>query len=145
MWRRLTGGRRRRPLEGLADDIRDHLEHEVQVNLARGMSLEEARRQARLSFGNLTLVKEDTRAVWAWVWLDELRQDVRYAFRTLRRSQGFTAAALLTLSLGIGANTAIFTLIDALMLRSLPVPDPHHLLQVSMTPEGARASANSDS
>jgi predicted permease len=123
----------------------DHLENEIEVNVARGMSLEEARRQARLSFGNLTLVKEDTRAVWTSGWVDELRQDVRYGLRTHRRSPGFAAVALLTLSLGIGANTAIFTLIHALMLRALPVQNPHQLLQVSMTPDGARESINSDS
>jgi hypothetical protein len=125
MWRRLWGDtRRRRALDGLDEDMRDHLEHQVEVNVARGMSSEEARRQAHLAFGNLALVREDTRAVWAWAWLDQIRQDVRYALRALCKSPGFATVAVLTLSLGVGANTAIFTLINALMLRSLPVPNP---------------------
>ena len=137
--------RRRHALDGLDEDMRDHLEHEVELNIARGMSSDEARRQARLAFGNLALMREDARAVWAWAWLDQIRQDGRYALRTLCKSPGFATVAVLTLSLGIGANTAIFTLINALMLRSLPVPNPEQLLQVSMTPGGARHSALSDS
>jgi predicted permease len=145
MWRRLGDARKRRALKGLDDDIQDHLEHEAQLNLARGMSPEEARRQARLAFGNVALVRDDTRAVWTWAWLEQARQDAHYALRTFRKSPGFAAVALLTLSLGIGANTAVFTLINALMLRSLPVPRADQLLQVSMTPGGATESALSDS
>jgi predicted permease len=137
--------RKRRALEGLEEDLLDHLEHETAINVARGLSLEEARRRARLSFGNLTLVNEDTRAVWTREWVNQMRQDARYGLRTLRRSPGFATVVLFTLSLGIGANTAIFTLMDALLLRVLPVPNPGQLLQVSMTPDGARESANSDS
>jgi predicted permease len=146
MWRKLFGGAdRRRALDGLDDEILDHLEREIEVHVARGLPFEEAQRQARLKFGNSVRVQEDTRAVWTWAWLGELRQDVRYALRTLRRSPGFAGVALLTLSIGIGANTAILTLIDALMLRTLPVPNPDQLLQVSMTPGGGHESANSDS
>ena len=146
MWRKLFGGTwRPRALEGLDDEIRDHLEREVEVNIARGMSVEEARRRARIAFGNIALVREDSRSAWRWSWQDQLGQDVRYALRTLRKSPGFTAVALVTLSLGIGTNTAIFTLIDALLLRALPVPSPGQLLQVSMTPGDGRESQLSDS
>jgi predicted permease len=146
MWRKLFGGAwRRRALDGLDEEIRAHLEQEVEVNVARGLSVEEARRQARIAFGNLALVREDSRAAWRWSWQEHLRQDVGYALRTLRKSPGFAAVAVLTLALGIGANTAIFTLIDALLLRALPVPSPGALLQVSMTPGDARESQLSES
>jgi putative ABC transport system permease protein len=146
MWRKLFGGaERRRALKGLDDEIHDHIGHEVEVNIARGMSPDEARRRARLAFGNVALVQEDARAAWTWTGLEQSRQDGRYALRTFRKSPGFAVVAVLTLSLAIGANTAIFTLINALMLRSLPVPRPQELLQVSMTPRGSAESALSDS
>ena len=146
MWRKLFGGaERRRALKGLDEEIHDHIDREAEVNLARGMTPDEARRQARLAFGNVTLVREDARAAWTIRALEQSRQDVRYALRTLRKSPGFALVAILTLSLGISANTAIYTLIDALMLRSLPVSRPDQLLQISMTADGARESINSDS
>jgi predicted permease len=146
MWRKLFAGRwRRRALNALDDEIRDHIEREAEINIARGISPDEARRRARIAFGNVALVQEDSRAAWKWSWQESLRQDVRYALRTLRKSPGFAAVAVLTLALGIGANTAIFTLIDALLLRALPVPRPGELLQVSMTPGDARESPLSES
>ncbi|QOY86594.1 ABC transporter permease [Paludibaculum fermentans] len=82
--------------------------------------------------GNLTRVAEEGRAAWNWTWLEQLYRDAQYAFRTLRRNPAFTATAVLSLALGIGANTAIFSLVDALMLRWLPVRDPQALVQVKM-------------
>src|SRR5206468_2949385 len=97
-----------------------------------------ARQAARRKFGNVTLAKEHARAVWVPVWLDQLRQDVGYGVRGLRRNRGFAAVAVLTLALGIGANTAIFSLIDALMLRWLPVRNPQELVQLTLQAPGAR-------
>jgi len=125
--------RGKRAQRGLEQDIRDHIERETDDNIALGMSPGEARRQALLKFGNVGLAIEDTRAVWAWVWLEQLRQDVWYAVRTLSRTPGFTAAAVITLGLGIGVNTAMFSMLDAVVLRKLPVPDAREVVALFET------------
>jgi putative ABC transport system permease protein len=116
------------PLDNLGDDIRDHIERETQENIERGMSLKEARAAALRKFGNITRVMEETRAVWISVWLEQLRQDIRYGVRGLRRNPGFAAVVVLTLALAIGMNTAVFSLVNAILVRPLPYPDPDRLV-----------------
>jgi predicted permease len=122
--------KRRRSLEDLDQDIRDHIDRETQENIERGMSLRDARHAARRQFGSVAMVKEDARAVWTPVWFEQVVQDARHAIRTLRRNPGFSSITIVTLAVGIGATTAIFSLVDAVWIRSLPYADTAHLAYV---------------
>ena len=122
--------RRRRALEDLDEDIREHLARETEENLARGLSPEEAHAAARRAFGSVTRVKEDTRAVWIPIWADQLAQDVRYAFRLVRHSPGFSCLVIATLALGIGLTTAVFSVVNAVLLRPLAYRDGDRLVWI---------------
>jgi len=136
-WRNLWGRRRDRMERDLERELRDHVERRTADLVRSGLSLEEARRQAAIQFGGMASVQEDVRDTWAWQWLDNLARDVRFAARMLRQSPGFTATVMLSLALGIGANTAIFSVLHALVLRSLPVRDPRSLAMVGRPVIGA--------
>jgi predicted permease len=129
--------RGRRRLNDLDRELRSHLELEAEEQRESGASPEESHDAARRAFGSTALVAEDVRAAWGADWLDGCLRDVRYATRLLRRHAAFAVVAVLTLALGIGANTAIFTAIDALMFRPLPFPEPDRLVRLYATRNGA--------
>ena len=123
--------RRKRMLQQLNDDIRDHIERETEDNIERGMSPEEARYAALRKFGNVMRVQEQTWEVWSVTWFEQLLQDVRYGARSLLRSPGLTIAAVLAIALGVGINAGIFSVLNGLALRLLPVPRAQELLSVN--------------
>ena len=125
----------------LREELQFHLEEEAEERKREGLPKEEALRAARRELGNFTIVQESTRAAWGWTFLEQLGQDLRYGVRTMVRNRGFTALAVLSLALGIGANTAIYSFMDSILLRALPVPDPESLAVLnwhSKEPQGPR-------
>ena len=121
---------RRRLDHDLAREIDYHLDRRIADLMRSGWSAADARRAAGRELGGVTQVQEQVRDVWTWPWTDHLLRDLRYSIRTLRRSPGLTATAVLSLALGIGANTAIFSLADQVLLRTLPVPEPDRLVHL---------------
>ncbi|MFZ0594547.1 MAG: permease prefix domain 1-containing protein, partial [Bryobacteraceae bacterium] len=125
-WRR----RKQRDQE-LEREVRSHLEAEAAEQQENGLPPDEARYTAQRAFGNTTLIKENTRAMWGSRALESVSQDLCYALRLLRKSPAFTITAVLSLAIGIGMNTAIFSLLDAVLLRTLPVHSSEDLIVIA--------------
>jgi predicted permease len=122
--------RRHNLYKDLAEEMRLHLEERTEQFIREGMSRAQAEQAARRAFGNSTLLEETSREVWQWPTLESIWADVRYALRQLSKSPGFAVTVILTMALGIGANTAIFTLVHAILIKSLPVSDPKSLYRI---------------
>lgn len=123
--------RRGKLYDDLSEEISLHIEERVEQLRSAGMSREEAEREARIAFGNLALVQERSREVWQWPTLESLGADARLAFRQLRHSPGFAVAAIATLALAISANTVVFAVMNALVLRPLNVPNARSVYVVA--------------
>jgi len=132
---------RRRLYSDLSEEIQEHLEEKIEELVASGLSREEATTAARREFGNVTLIKERSREVWQWPSIENFFMDVRYGLRMLAKNRGFTAVAVLTLALGIGATTAMFSIVDGAFLKPLPVSDPGQFVSIWMQ---AAQGANSE-
>jgi len=119
---------RKRAERELQEEIDAHLEMETREKVADGLSREDARYAAQRAFGSVALATEASRAWWGFGMLEELSQDLRYGARMLMKQKGVTLIAVLSLALGIGANTALFSVVDAMLLKLLPVKDPQRLV-----------------
>jgi predicted permease len=122
--------RRRRREQDLERELRSDLELEAEEHREGGLSAEEARYAARKAFGNTTLIKEEVRGIWGWHPLERFAQDLRYALRTARREPGFAIVAVLTLAMGIGINTAVFSIVNTVLLREPPYAHPERLVSL---------------
>ena len=138
---------RRRLYGDLSEEIQGHLEEKVEELVGNGLSRKEAESAARREFGNVTLMKEESHNVWRWSFIENLLSDVRYGLRILFGNPGFSIVAILTIALGIGANTAIFSVVYAALIRPLPYSQPGRLITLTEVrpQEGQAAGANSQS
>src|SRR5262245_984954 len=138
----------RRHEADLAEEFETHVEMQTEDNIRAGMSLDEARRSARMKFGGIEAVKESYRDQRGLPFLESLIADLRYAARQLRRTPGFTITAVATIALGIGTTTAIFSVMNTIVWKSLPIPEPDRLVVVTrtfMSDDGERGSSTSAS
>ena len=141
MWRRLRSLAGRQELEGrLDDEIRFHVEQQIEKNRRAGMAPDEARRQALIRFGGVEQMREGTRDQFRSFSIEHLARDIRYGLRSLRRHPAFSAMAVLSLAIGIGANAAIFGVVHAVLFRDSPLVQPETLVNIYET-EGGRSGS----
>jgi len=126
----------------LSDEIREHLHEKVEELVAGGMSRKDAEAAARREFGNVSLVEEDGRGVWRWPSVEDFVQDMRYALRMLTKAPGFTIIAILTIAIGIGANTAVFSVVNSVVLKPLSYPHSEELVSLHQVAPGAAGLAD---
>src|ERR1700724_297208 len=136
---------RRRLFGELSEEIQAHLEEKIEELVAGGMSRTEATAAARRAFGNVTLTEEDSQNVWRWPSVEELLADVRYGLRALRHNPMFTAVALLTIAIGIGANAALFSVVNSVLLKPLNYPNAEQLVSLHQIAPGAPGLADFES
>src|SRR5437868_7926156 len=132
----------RNRMQDLNRELQGHLELETEEQQESGLSDEESRYAARRAFGNATLIMEDVRAVWTTAWWEEVVRDLKYGARGFRKNLGFTTVAVLTLGLGIGANTAIFSVVESVLLRPLPFTSADQLVRIYSTKDGVPINPN---
>jgi hypothetical protein len=133
---------RRRVYGDLSEEIREHLDEKVEELVAGGMVRRDAEAAARREFGNLTLLEEDGRGVWRWPRVEDFVQDIGYGLRMLGKAPGFTAIAVLTLAIGIGANTAVFSVVNSVLLKPLNYPRAEELVSLHQVAPGAAGLAD---
>jgi predicted permease len=126
---------RRRRYNELSESIREHIEEKIADLMDDGLTREAAEQAARRQFGNVTRIEEQSREVWQWVTLESILSDVKYAIRQMRKAPGFSTVVVIILALGIGANTTVFSIVDAVMLRPLPFAQPQRLVEVKASEE----------
>jgi hypothetical protein len=126
----------------LAEEMRLHLEERTEQFIREGLSRNEAEQAARRSFGNATLLEERSREVWQLPWLESIGRDLKLVFRRLGKSPGFAATVILTLAIGIGANTAVFSVLNSVLFKPLPYPKPNQLVAVRLIAPGAAGLAD---
>jgi predicted permease len=133
---------RRRRYDDLSVSIEEHIEERAEELVEEGIPRKEAEQRARREFGNVTLMKERSREVWQWAALESILADLKLVFRRLKKSPGFAATVLLTLAIGIGANTAVFSVVNSVLLKSLPYPDSDRLAALILNAPGAQGMAD---
>jgi hypothetical protein len=128
---------RQRRYNDLSSSIHEHIEERIDELMEEGMARDQAERTARREFGNVTLLQERSREVWQWQRLESLLADLKHVFRRLGRSPGFAITVVLTLAIGIGANTAVFSVLNSVLIRPLPYPEPQQLVSLHLNAPGA--------